>query len=210
MPVAHQLDKLHEDDLQTVLAVQAQGVQRALESGDMAVVVCAPDVDHIVKAALFQLVAVVGNVGGKVSIEAVGPFQHVVLELKLVDLLLLFARLKQILAQNLRGAEPEGAVLLIGVAALGELCHRLGDIAALVQGAFKEPLVVLHAVAAQIGLHLRDVAVETEAGHGRVALGHILIEVHVAVLVIERFGEFLDVLALVAVLGELNRVLAQQ
>ena len=77
------------------------------------------------------------------------------------------------------------------------------------QGALKEPLVVLHAVALEIGLHLGDVPVQSEAGHGRVALGHVLIQIALAVLVIEGFGQLLDVLAVVAVLGEGNLVLAQ-
>ena len=77
------------------------------------------------------------------------------------------------------------------------------------QGAFKEPLVVVDAVAAKVGLHLRDVAVEAEAGHGSVALAYVLIQKAVAVLIIEGFRQLLDILALIAVLGESDLVLAQ-
>ena len=72
-------------------AVQPQSVQGGLEPGHVAVVVGAPDVDRLVKAPLFQLVAVVGDVGGEVGVKAVGPAQHVVLQVQLVHLLLSLA-----------------------------------------------------------------------------------------------------------------------
>ena len=77
------------------------------------------------------------------------------------------------------------------------------------QGAFKEPLVVVDAVAAKVGLHLGDVSVQAEAGHGSVALGDVLAQKAVAVLGVKRLGQLLDVLALIAVLGEGDLVLAQ-
>ena len=62
---------------------------------------------------------------------------------------------------------------------------------------------------AKVGLHLRDVAVETEAGHGGVALAYVLIQKAVAVLIVKRPGQLLDILALIAVLGEGDLVLAE-
>ena len=60
----------------------------------MTVVVCAPDIDDLVKAALFKLVAVVGDIGGKVGVKTVCTAQNIVLELELFDILGLFARLE--------------------------------------------------------------------------------------------------------------------
>ena len=54
----------------------------------MAVVVGAPDVYDLVKAALLELIAVIRDIGGKVGIEAVCAAQDVVLELELFDILL--------------------------------------------------------------------------------------------------------------------------
>ena len=78
------------------VAVEPQRVQRALEPGDVAVVVGAPDVDDPVKAADGELVAVIGDVGGKVGVEAVGAAQHVVLQVELFDVLLALARLAEV------------------------------------------------------------------------------------------------------------------
>ena len=57
----------------------------------MAVVVGTPDVHSLVKAADLQLVAVVGDVGGEVGVEAVGAAEHVVLQVQFVHLLLALA-----------------------------------------------------------------------------------------------------------------------
>ena len=80
LAVLHQVDHLHQDHVQAA-AVQADGVHGALHAGDVAVVVGAPDVDGLVKAALRQLVVVVGDVGGKVGGDAVGADQDLVLVL---------------------------------------------------------------------------------------------------------------------------------
>ena len=45
----------------------------------MTVVVSAPDVDDLVEVTHGELVAVIGNVAGKVGVEAVGAAQNVVL-----------------------------------------------------------------------------------------------------------------------------------
>ena len=89
-----------------MLAVETQCVHCALEPCDMAVVVCAPDIDDLVEATLFKLVAVVSDVGGKIGVEAVCTAQNIVLELELVYILGLFARLEQVLTQYLGGLEP--------------------------------------------------------------------------------------------------------
>ena len=87
-------------------AVQAQPVQGGLEPGHMAVVVGAPDVDGLVKPPHLQLVAVVGDIGGKVGIEAVGPAEHVVLQVQLVHLLLALPLPHELFLQQLGGVQP--------------------------------------------------------------------------------------------------------
>ena len=77
-----------------MLTVKTQRIHRALEPCDMTVVVCAPDIDDLVKAALFKLVTVVGDIGGKVGVKTVCTAQNIVLELELFDILGLFARLE--------------------------------------------------------------------------------------------------------------------
>ena len=72
----------------------------------MAMVVRAPDVDGLVKAPDRQLVAVVGDVGGKVGVKAVGPAEHVVLQVQLVHLLLGLALPHEFLLQQLGGVQP--------------------------------------------------------------------------------------------------------
>ena len=79
LAVAHELDELHQHDVEAVGAVEAQRVHRALHTGHMAVMVRAPDVDDLVEMTHGELVAVVGNVAGKVGVEPVGAAQHVVL-----------------------------------------------------------------------------------------------------------------------------------
>ena len=130
----------------------------------------APDVDDLVEMTHGELVAVVGNVAGEVGVEAVGAAQHVVLEVELVDVLVLFALFAVLLAHDIGGLEPERAFLFIRPAELVQLFDRVFDVAAVVQRGLKEPLVELDAVALQVALHLRDVALQAERRHVSVAL----------------------------------------
>ena len=79
LAVAHELDELHQHDVETVRAVEAQRVHRALHAGHVTVMVSAPDVNDLVEVTHGELVAVIGNVAGKVGVEAVGAAQNVVL-----------------------------------------------------------------------------------------------------------------------------------
>ena len=79
LAIAHELDELHQHDVETVRAVEAQRVHRTLHAGHVAVMVGAPDVDDLVEMTNGELVAVIGNVAGKVGVEAVGAAQNVVL-----------------------------------------------------------------------------------------------------------------------------------
>ena len=100
-----------------------QGVHGPLQPGHVAVVVGAPDVDDLVKAPDLELVPVVGDVRGEVGVEAVGPAEHVVLQVQLGDVLLALARLPVGLLQDTGGSQPQGPLLLVGPAQGGELVH---------------------------------------------------------------------------------------
>ena len=100
LPVLHQAHQLHQHHIQ-LAAVQADGVHRTLQTGHMAVVVSAPDIDDTVKATDGELVVMVGNIGGEVGGNAVGTHQNLVL-----------------FSAELGGLVPDSAVLLIGHAAV--------------------------------------------------------------------------------------------
>ena len=76
------------------------------------------------------------------------------------------------------------------------------------QGGLEEPLVILDAVAQQVGLHLGDVGPEAEGGQGVETGLLVCVRVAVAVRGVEGLGQLLDVVAVVAVLREGNGVLA--
>ena len=155
-----------------------------------------------------ELVAVIGNVASKVGVEAVGAAQNVVLQVELVDVLVLLALLAVLLAHDVGGLEPERAFLFIRPAELMKLLDGVFDIAAVVQRGLEEPLVELDAVALEVALHLRNVALQAKARHIGVALLDGLFQIAVAVDIVEGLGELADVVAVVAVLGELDRILA--
>ena len=208
LAVPQELHQLHEDDVEPVRAVQAQGVQGALQPGHMAVMVRAPDVDNPVKAPDGELIPVVGDVGGEVGVEAVGPAEDVVLQVQLLHVGGLLAGFQEVLPDDIRRPEPEGAVLLIGPAPVGEEPHGLGNVAALMEGGLVEPGVVVDLVAGEVRLHLGEVDGKTELGQLLLALGLADVQQLLAVEVVVGLGEVTDVAALVAVLREGDGVLA--
>ena len=208
LAVPHQLHQLHQHDIQPVLAVQPQSVHGTLQAGHMAVVVGAPDVDDLIEAPDGEFVAVIGNIGGEVGVKPVGTAQHVVLQAQLLDVLVGLAGLFQVLRQDPAGGQPQGAVLLIGIAPLGQRLHGVCHIAALVEGGLEEPCVVLDAVPGQIGLHLGDVVIQTEFGQRIVPGLFVAVQILLALLLIKQPGQLPDIVAMIAVLRELNGVLA--
>ena len=72
----------------------------------MAVVVRAPHVDNLIEAPLLELVAMVGNVGGEIGVEAVGTAQHIVLQIQLVYLLSGLALPDKLLLEQSGGVQP--------------------------------------------------------------------------------------------------------
>ena len=191
LAVAHQADELHQDDLELV-RILADGVHRALHAGHVAVVVAAPDVDEQVKAAV-EFVLVVGDVRREIRRVAVGADEHLVL-----------------LAAELGRLVPDGAVLFVGQAAVAQIIDNRHDLAVFVQVAFEEPAVVVDAVLLHVRLHLGDVARQAEADERGAAL--LLGNAHQRVAVFRGvfFGEVENVLAVVAVLGELGRVFREE
>ena len=208
LAVTHQLHQLHQHDVQPVFAVQPQRVHGAFQAGHMAVVVCAPDVDDLIEAANGEFVAVIGNIGGEVGVEAVGAAQHVVLQRQLLDVRIGLPGGPEVLCQNLRGLEPQRTVLFVGVALRRQRRHGVGHVAAFVKGGLEEPLVVMNAVALQIRLHLGDVVAQTELGQCVMAGLFVAVQILVALFVVEQLGQLPDIVAVVAILGEFHRVLA--
>ena len=210
LSVPHQLDQLHQHDVEAVLSVQIQRVHRALQPGDVPVVIGAPDVDGLVKAPNLQLVAVVGDIRGKIGIEAVAAAQHVVLQVQLGNGLFALPFGQHLASQNFGRTQPERSVLLVGKAQLCQPVDGLFDEAALVQLRFKEPAVILHAVAQQVRFHPGDVPLQAEVGHGGVPLTHRLREPAVSLFLQEGLCQLDDVLAVIAVLGKGRGLVPQQ
>ena len=173
----------------------------------MAVVVGAPDVDDPVEAPDGELVPVVGDVGREVGVEAVGPTEHIVLQVQLLDVRLFFAGPPVVVPEDVGGPEPQSPVLLIGPAPRRQQLHRLGHIAALVEGGLIEPVVVADLVPLQVALHLGQVDGQAELGQLLQPLFLGGGEQRVPVLLVIGLRQVPDVLALVAVLRERHRVL---
>ena len=150
----------------------------------------------------------IGNIGGEVGVKPVGTAQHVVLQAQLLDVLVGLAGLFQVLRQDPAGGQPQSAVLLIGIAPLGQRLHGVCHIAALVEGGLEEPCVVLDAVPGQIGLHLGDVVIQTEFGQRIVSGLFVAVQILLALLLIKQPGQLPDIIAMIAVLRELHSVLA--
>ena len=154
----------------------------------MAVVVGAPDVDDLIEAADGEFVAVIGDIGGKVGVEAVGAAQHVVLQRQLLDVRVGLTGGPEVLRQNFRGLEPQRAVLLVGIAEIGQRRHGVSHIAALVEGGLEEPLIVFDAVALQIRLHLGDIVAQAELGQRVVTGLFVAVQILVALFFIEELS----------------------
>ena len=102
LAVLEQVDHLADQDLEVLARGVAEGGAHRHHPADVAVVVGAEHDEAAVEAAL-ALVEVVGQVAGEVGPLAVGLDDHPVL-----------------VVAELLGAQPERAVLLVGVAQLGE------------------------------------------------------------------------------------------
>ena len=80
----------------------------------MTVVVGSPYIDCLFKASYLELIAVIGDIGGKISGIAVGSDKNLVFQLKAFNLLGGFAFVCKPCAENLLVFIPECAALFIG------------------------------------------------------------------------------------------------
>ena len=189
---AHEAHHLHDEEVELAALEPQRGRAHGRGKADgVAVMVSAPDIDDAVKAALDELVAVIGNVDRVVGIKAVRAAQDLVL-----------------IGAELGVAQPERAVLFIRQTGVREQLHGLGHIAGAVQTALEEPLVKVDTVALKVALHARDVVRQTEGHERRAALIARHGEVLVAVALIDELGKRLDVVTVVAVVRKFDRVLA--
>ena len=172
----------------------------------MAVMVCAPDIDSLFKASLLELVAVVGNVGGKIGRVAVGSDKNLVFEFKALDFLGGLALVCKPCAENLFVFIPECAVLFIGQPFVLHYFNGFGKLAVIVKCAFKEPCVIFNAVFCEIFFHCGNVAGQGVVNKSLSALAFGGVQIFIAV----DFRKFLcsvdNILAVIAVLGQFNGI----
>ena len=179
--VHQQVDQLYQHHVKGILLL-AHGGYGSAHAGNVAMVVCAPDVDEEVEAALV-LVVMVGYVRGKIGEGAVALAQHPVL----------------VVAKAACG-EPQGAVLFIEVAGLVQGLEGLCNLAAVNKRFFREPVLVLYAEFLKIGL---DAVQDDAHGIGVAAvLGLGVVHPGKGGILFQHLpGNVLDVLALVPVRG---------
>ena len=143
--VSRQAHELHENYVEPV-AVETYRVECALHSGNMTVVVCAPDIYRPVKFSDGELVAVICDIRREIGRVAVLADKNIVLETELVDLLLRFALGEQALCLNLDVLVPQRTVKLVGESLFFEQLYCVAKLRAVVQGALLEPCVVFYSV----------------------------------------------------------------
>ena len=137
--VTHQHDHLHQYHIQTG-CICTQCGQGCFQTRHIAVVVCTQNVNCLVKLPHHQLIIVVSNVRYHISGDPVGTYQHEVL-----------------VRTEIRCLEPDGTLLLIGIATLGQFVYHPLYLSILMQGAFAEPVVIDNAVLLQIPFQTGDV-----------------------------------------------------
>ena len=161
--VTHQHYHLHQNHIQTA-CICAQCRQRRFQAGHIAVVVGTQNVDCLVELPHHQLIIVVCDIRHDIGRDSVGTNQHEILVCAEVGRL-----------------EPNCALLLIGVATLGQLFYHPLYLTVLVQGALTEPVIIDNAVFFQITLQTGDVLRQCKR-HQRIPSGlRIAVYVFVAV-----------------------------
>ena len=163
LPLAEQRDELNDERLERLRGV-AERLHRGAHARDVAVMVGAEQVDHVVDTGELHVV-VERDVDGEVGQLAGAPPQHAVL----------------VVAGALDGrrAEPERAVLLVREAAGGEVLHGLLRQAAVTYVAlFRGPHVEVHAVGGERAALLLDHALDGPAAE--VLEARALVAGHVA------------------------------
>ena len=185
--VTHQHYHLHQNHIQTA-CICAQCRQRRFQAGHIAVVVGTQNVDCLVEFPHHQLIIVVCDIRHDIGRDSVGTNQHEILVCAEVGRL-----------------EPNCALLLIGVATLGQLFYHPLYLTVLVQGALTEPVIIDNAVFFQITLQTGDVLRQCKR-HQRIPSGlRIAVYVLVAVFCDKVLRMLCDVGAMVGILRHLHR-----
>src|SRR5699024_1365030 len=168
-----------------------------LHAGHMPVMVGAPDINGLVKAAHGKLVVVVGDIGREISRDPVGAHKHFILGLFLA--VRGFPLVGHTVFRGVLGAFVHDRAVLGLVAGAGgkQLVHHGLHGAGLVQVAFMEPDVVFDAVFAEIALQTGNVFGQSKIGDCLFQRFEIAVNISVAVLRRKVFGVLDNVGALV-------------
>ena len=134
----HQLNERYAQRIRIV----TQGTQGRLHPRNVTVMIRAPHIDDAIEAAL-QLLVMVGDVGGEVSVEPV---------LSLHDTIL-------IVAED-GGAKPGGAVILVQMTVRAQFVQSARDLALVVERLLRVPAIELNGKARQHTANLRDLFIQ--------------------------------------------------
>ncbi len=170
--------------------------------------VCAPYVDRRVKVSYGKFVAVIGNVRRKICRISVCTDKNIILKLELVYIFLRKSLLFKALCLNLDVLVPECAVLFIGQALFFHKLDCIGKFAVIVKNALVEPGIVFNSVLCEVVFHRLNIFRQSKINESLSTLGFVGIYILVAVNIGKLLCTNLDILAVVAVLGKLNRILA--
>ena len=140
--VHHLADQVGES-----VAGNAQGLHGGVHAGDVALVIGAQNVDDQVQFALFEFVAVVGDVGGQVGRFAGALHQHVLAVITLIAV-----------------DEPDRPLALGDVAAIAQPVDGSGDRAGGMQLGLVEPVLELDVQFAEVLADGPQGAFDTESG----------------------------------------------
>ena len=168
----------------------AECLHRRLDARDVAVMIRAPDIDDTAEPALV-LIMVVGDIRGEVRRHAVIADDHAILVIAIG-----------------RGFQPKGAVFLIDIAVILQDLHGFFDRVRM-QRALAEPVVERHIELLEVFLEDRELLMIGEILEDIQALLLIHLQVFVAILVDDTLRRDFDILAMVAILRELD-ILPQQ
>ena len=208
LAVAHKLHKLHKNNVKLV-SVKAKGVHSAFKARNMTMVVRAPDVDNTVKAALCEFIVMVGNIARKIGWVAVLTDEHVVFKLKRLNLLVGFALRLEHFGEHLGVFVPKRAVLFICQTLVGKYLYNFVNASVGIKTAFTEPHVIIYAIGVKVAFKPFYVGGKGIVDKRLTAFFGICVHIFVAV----HIGKFLcanfNILAVIAVLGEFHRVLAE-
>ena len=208
LAVAHKLHKLHKNNVKLV-SVKAEGVHSTFKTRHMAVMIRAPHVYNSVEAAFCEFVVVVGNISGEVGGVAVLADKNVVFKLKRLNLLVGFALRLEHFGKNFGVFVPKRAVLFICQTLVGKYLYNFVNASVGIKTAFTEPHVIIYAIGVKVAFKPFYVGGKGIVDKRLTAFFGICVHIFVAVHIGKFLCANLDVLAVIAVLREFHRVLAE-